>query len=137
MRKAHGIGQVDLHFTEDMKVIRAAIQGKIVPFRSSKPGARNRKVRVYLLEPPDTPVAVFDAVPYDVYYSEWANRGRRKHAGAAPGHICIAAFTGKRFLGIEWVDTPALMRLAILLAPYFIVHPSDPGTHISAASGTC
>ncbi|MCC6347652.1 MAG: hypothetical protein IT388_10740 [Nitrospirales bacterium] len=135
MRKTRGTRQVDMHFTEDMKVIRAAIQGKVIPFRSSKPSARNRKVRVYLLEQPDTPVAVFDAVPYEVYYSEWASRGRSANVGATPGTICIAAFTGRRFLGVEWVDTPALMRLAILLAPYFIVNPAGPDTPASAASG--
>ncbi|MFO0753730.1 MAG: hypothetical protein U0411_10465 [Thermodesulfovibrionales bacterium] len=135
MRKAHGAGQVDMHFTEDMRVIRAAIEGKVIPFRSTEPGPRSRKVRVYLLEPPDTPVAVFDAVPYEVYYSEWASRGGKTSGGATPGHICIAAFTGRRFLGIEWVDTPVFMRLAILLAPYFTAHPADPGASVSAASG--
>ncbi|MCL4873087.1 hypothetical protein KJ039_03295 [bacterium] len=114
------IKEVNFNLDEDLRKIAATIEGRLVSLAANKPPSDSETVRVYLIEPPALPLAVFDRVPYNLYLDSFLCSDMTLADGSSPELIRLAAFDGDECLGAGWISVPAVIWTSILLAEHLV-----------------
>lgn len=111
---------VNFDITKDLSIIEATIEGKMTSMAAHLPPGENNFVRMYLVEPPNIPLAVFADVPYDLYIQIVLGRDITLKDGSNPAMIKVAAFDGKECLVATDISVPSVIWATLLLAPYSV-----------------
>lgn len=114
------INEVDFDLDEDLRKIKATAEGRLVSLAANRPPSDSETVRVYLIEPPAIPLAVFDRVPYELFTRAFMGSAMPFNNGSNPSLVRLAAFDGDECLGAGWISIPAVIWTSILLAEHLV-----------------
>jgi len=114
------IKDVSFDQSADLKVIAAISSGKVSPLAAHRQPGPADFVRVYFLATNNTPIAIFDNVPYDLYIQVMTARNIPFDDGTDPGVVKLAAFEEKDCVLVDMITVPSVIWAALLLAPHCV-----------------
>lgn len=114
------VGEVDFDIDTDLQKIKRTIEGTISSLAGHKPPGGTDTARIYFIEPPDLPLAVFDKVPIDLYIKIILARGMTLKDGSFPELIKVAGFEGDECVNAVWISIPSLIYSTLLLSEYLV-----------------
>ncbi len=104
----------------DLKVIAAVSEGKVSPMAAHRPPGDTDFIRVYITASNNTPIAIFENVPYDLYIQVMTARNITFDDGTDPGVVKLAAFEEKDCVLVDMITVPSVIWAALLLAPHCV-----------------